>query len=169
MIRYLLGRVLFGALILLTLSMFVFFLFFVAPGDPARMVAGDKATETQLIQIRTNLGLDRPIHEQYLSFLGKAVTGDLGFSYRNQQPVAKLIFNRLPATLSPAIAARRLRGQHRLAGVKGGAHGEAADCPSGSWAHGRSSLKRRTDVQADYAASAPVAKRGGTAAQPVHR
>ena len=92
MIRYLLGRVMFGALILLTLSMFVFFLFFVAPGDPARMVAGDKATETQLIQIRTNLGLDRPIHEQYLSFLGKAVTGDLGFSYRNQQPVAKLIW-----------------------------------------------------------------------------
>jgi ABC-type dipeptide/oligopeptide/nickel transport system permease component len=103
MIRYLFGRVLFGALILLTLSMFVFFLFFVAPGDPARMVAGDKATETQLIQIRTNLGLDRPIHEQYLSFLGKAVTGDLGFSYRNQQPVAKLIFNRLPATLSLVV------------------------------------------------------------------
>ncbi|MBL8591291.1 MAG: ABC transporter permease [Devosia sp.] len=100
MIRYLRGRLAFGALILHALSMYVFFLFFVAPGDPARMVAGDKATETQLIQIRTNLGLDRPIHEQYLSFLGKAVTGDLGFSYRNQQPVAKLIVNRLPATLS---------------------------------------------------------------------
>ena len=94
---------LFGALVLLALSVFVFFLFFVAPGDPARMVAGDKATETQLIQIRKNLGLDRPIHEQYLSFLGKALQGDLGFSYRNQQPVAKLIFNRLPATLSLVI------------------------------------------------------------------
>ena len=57
MIRFLFGRVMFGALVLLTLSAFVFFLFFVAPGDPARMVAGDKATEAQLIQIRTNLGL----------------------------------------------------------------------------------------------------------------
>jgi peptide/nickel transport system permease protein len=103
MIRFLSSRILFGALILLSLSMFVFFLFFIAPGDPARMVAGDKATETQLIQIRANLGLDRPIHEQYLRFLGKAATGDLGFSYRNQQPVAKLIFNRMPATLSLLI------------------------------------------------------------------
>ncbi|UXN75855.1 ABC transporter permease (plasmid) [Devosia sp. A8/3-2] len=64
------------------------------------MVAGDKATEAQLIQIRSNLGLDRPIHEQYLSFIAKAVQGDTGFSYRNQQPVISLIANRLPATLS---------------------------------------------------------------------
>lgn len=100
MIRFLAGRLGFAALILLVLSTFVFFLFFVAPGDPARMVAGDKATEAQLIQIRANLGLDRPIYEQYLSFIGKAAHGDLGFSYRNQQPVAALIANRLPATLS---------------------------------------------------------------------
>lgn len=100
MIRFLAGRLGFAALILLVLSTFVFFLFFVAPGDPARMVAGDKATEAQLIQIRSNLGLDRPIHEQYLSFIAKAVQGDLGFSYRNQQPVISLIANRLPATLS---------------------------------------------------------------------
>ncbi|MDB5586076.1 MAG: binding--dependent transport system inner rane component family protein [Devosia sp.] len=100
MIRFLAGRVAFAALILLVLSTFVFFLFFVAPGDPARMVAGDKATEAQLIQIRANLGLDRPIHEQYINFIGKAVRGDLGFSYRNQQPVISLIANRLPATLS---------------------------------------------------------------------
>jgi len=100
MIRLLIDRIAFGILVLFTLSVFVFFLFFVAPGDPARMVAGDKATETQLVQIRTNLGLDRPIYVQYASFLGKALQGDLGFSYRNQQPVTKLIFNRLPATLS---------------------------------------------------------------------
>ncbi|GLQ08105.1 ABC transporter permease [Devosia yakushimensis] len=103
MIRFLLGRIGFAALILFALSTFVFFLFFVAPGDPARMVAGDKATEAQLVQIRSNLGLDRPIHEQYLSFLGRAATGDLGFSYRNQQPVTTLIANRLPATISLVI------------------------------------------------------------------
>ncbi len=103
MIRFLLGRIGFAALILFALSTFVFFLFFVAPGDPARMVAGDKATEAQLVQIRTNLGLDRPIHEQYVSFLGRAAVGDLGFSYRNQQPVTTLIANRLPATISLVI------------------------------------------------------------------
>ncbi|GGA99549.1 peptide ABC transporter permease [Brucella endophytica] len=103
MIRFLAKRLLFSAFVLFTLSLFVFFLFFVAPGDPARMIAGEKATETQLVQIRTNLGLDRPIYEQYLSFAGKALTGDLGFSYRNQQPVTKLIANRIPATVSLVI------------------------------------------------------------------
>ena len=103
MIRFLAGRIAFAALILFALSTFVFFLFFVAPGDPARMVAGDKATEAQLVQIRSNLGLDRPIYEQYGSFLVRAAQGDLGFSYRNQQPVLKLIANRLPATISLVI------------------------------------------------------------------
>lgn len=103
MIRYLLKRLGFSALILFTLSGFVFFLFFVAPGDPARVIAGEKATEAQLVQIRTNLGLDRPIPEQYFIFISKAVQGDLGFSYRNQQPVTKLIVNRIPATVSLVI------------------------------------------------------------------
>lgn len=103
MIRYLAGRVAFGVSVLLALSVFVFFLFFIAPGDPARMIAGDKATETQLAQIRANLGVDRPITEQYVHFLTRAVQGDLGFSYRNQQPVAKIILSRLPATISLVI------------------------------------------------------------------
>ena len=100
MIRFLARRILFGAGVLLALSVFVFFLFFVAPGDPARMIAGDKATEAQLVLIRKNLGVDRPLIEQYGSFVAKAVTGDLGFSYRNQQPVAQIILRRIPATLS---------------------------------------------------------------------
>ncbi|MCL8000419.1 ABC transporter permease [Brucella sp. 21LCYQ03] len=103
MIYFLAKRLIFSAFILFALSVFVFFLFFVAPGDPARVIAGDKATETQLVQIRSNLGLDRPIHEQYLSFVGKAVQGDLGFSYRNQQPVTKLISSRIPVTVSLVI------------------------------------------------------------------
>ena len=103
MIGYLARRLGFGVGVLLTLSVFVFFLFFIAPGDPARMIAGDKATETQLVQIRANLGLDRPIVEQYARFLTRAVQGDLGFSYRNQQPVAKIIVSRLPATISLVI------------------------------------------------------------------
>jgi len=100
MIRFLAHRVGFGAGVLLVLSAFVFFLFFVAPGDPARMIAGDKATEAQLQQIRKNLGVDRPIVVQYGAFMQKALTGDLGFSYRNQQPVAPIILRRIPVTLS---------------------------------------------------------------------
>ena len=100
MIRFLTHRVGFGAGVLLVLSAFVFFLFFVAPGDPARMIAGDKATESQLQQIRKNLGVDRPIVVQYGAFMQKALSGDLGFSYRNQQPVAPIILRRVPVTLS---------------------------------------------------------------------
>lgn len=100
MIRFLISRIVFGAFVLFTLSTFIFFLFFIAPGDPARMVAGDKATETQLVQIRKNLGLDLPIHVQYGRFIANAASGDLGFSYRNQQPVTGLILRRLPATVS---------------------------------------------------------------------
>ena len=103
MIRYLMQRLLFACLVLVSLSVFVFFLFFVAPGDPARVVAGDKATEVQLEQIRENLGLDRPIIVQYGSFVGKALQGDLGYSYRNQQPVIDLITRRIPATVSLVI------------------------------------------------------------------
>lgn len=108
MIRFLTQRVIFGAGVLLALSVFVFFLFFVAPGDPARMIAGDKATEAQLLQIRKNLGVDRPVIVQYASFLSKAVSGDLGFSYRNQQPVAPIILRRIPVTLSLVLGAALL-------------------------------------------------------------
>ncbi|MFO1105995.1 MAG: ABC transporter permease [Amaricoccus sp.] len=100
MIRYLAQRLAFAALVLIALSGFVFLLFFVAPGDPARVIAGDKATEAQLVQIRQNLGLDQPILTQYVRFVSRAATGDLGYSYRNQRPVTELIARRIPATLS---------------------------------------------------------------------
>ena len=103
MSNFLAKRLLFSASVLFALSLFVFLLFYIAPGDPARVIAGDKATELQLVQIRSNLGLDRPIYEQYLQFVGKALQGDLGFSYRSQQPVAKLIVTRIPATVSLVI------------------------------------------------------------------
>ena len=105
MIRFLLRRIGFGLSVLFALSIFVFVLFFVAPGDPAALIAGEKASEAQLVQIRKNLGLDDPIPVQYARFLGKAVTGDLGYSYRNQQPVGQIIARRVPATLSLVIGA----------------------------------------------------------------
>lgn len=105
MISFIASRIGFAALVLVMLSGFVFTLFFVAPGDPARIVAGERATEAQVAIVRENLGLDRPIFEQYVSFVGRSLSGDLGYSYRNQQPVLELIKNRMPATISLCIGA----------------------------------------------------------------
>ncbi len=100
MFVFLLKRLGFGLLVLFLLSLFVFLLFFVAPGDPARAIAGDKATEELLAQIRDTLGLNQPLYQQYLDFASRLLQGDLGFSYRSQQPVNELIFDRLPVTMS---------------------------------------------------------------------
>lgn len=105
MIRFFLSRLAFGALVLFLLSIFVFVLFYVSPSDPARIIAGDKATEVLMAQIRTNLGLDQPILQQYLMFLGNLLQGDLGFSYRTNMPVGDLIVNRIPVTMSLVFGA----------------------------------------------------------------
>ncbi|MDO5696644.1 MAG: ABC transporter permease [Dermatophilus congolensis] len=100
MTGFLLRRVGFGVLVLFVLSLFIFTLFFVAPGDPARVIAGDKATPELLAQIRATLGLDQPIYVQYWEFLSRIGEGNLGFSYRSSQEVLPLILSRLPATMS---------------------------------------------------------------------
>lgn len=100
MLTFFAKRVGFGLLVILLLSLFVFLLFFVAPGDPARAIAGDKATEELLAQIRDTLGLNQPLFHQYIDFIVRLMQGDLGFYYRSQQPVAELIFDRLPVTVS---------------------------------------------------------------------
>ncbi len=100
MTRNILGRIGFGMIVLLVLSMFVFLLFFVAPGDPARVIAGDQATAQLLAEIRKQLGLDQPIYVQYGKFLLNALHGNLGYSYHSQEPVLGLIVARIPATLS---------------------------------------------------------------------
>ncbi|MBS3182438.1 ABC transporter permease [Leucobacter manosquensis] len=105
MIRYVLSRVGFGLLVLFLLSVFVFVLFYVTPSDPARIIAGDKATEDLMNQIRANLGLDKPLWEQYLRFLGGLLQGDLGYSYRSNLPVADLVLARIPATVSLVFGA----------------------------------------------------------------
>lgn len=105
MIRYFLSRVGFGVLVLFLLSVFVFVLFYVSPSDPARIIAGDKATEALMEQIRVNLGLDKPMYQQYLIFLGNLLQGDLGFSYRSNMPVWDLLAHRIPVTMSLVFGA----------------------------------------------------------------
>lgn len=101
--RFILSRVGFGILVLFLLSVFVFFLFYVSPSDPARIIAGNKATEALMAQIRTTLGLDQPIYVQYWRFISNLFQGNLGFSYRSNLPVTQIIASRIPVTLSLVI------------------------------------------------------------------
>jgi peptide/nickel transport system permease protein len=103
MIRFLLRRVLFGLLVLWLISVAVFALFFVAPHDPARTIAGRQATAQTIALVRHRLGLDQPILEQYWHFVVRLMHGDLGYSYYNSEPVRSLLFARLPVTISLTI------------------------------------------------------------------
>jgi peptide/nickel transport system permease protein len=100
MLRFLLRRVLFGILVLWLISVAVFVLFFVAPHDPARAIAGRQATAQTVQLVRHRLGLDQPILTQYGHFLAGLLRGDLGYSYYNSEPVRSLLLARLPVTLS---------------------------------------------------------------------
>ena len=85
-------------------SMAVFLIVRLVPGDPARLIAGTDAKEEDIVQIRRQLGLDEPVPVQYARFVAGVVTGDFGRSLRNRQPVTTLIAARLPATLQLAGA-----------------------------------------------------------------
>jgi peptide/nickel transport system permease protein len=86
--------------LLLVVSLGVFVLLQFVPGDPAFTVAGEAATEEQVERIREKLGLNEPLVERYLGWLGDAVRGDLGTSLFSSQSVADAVVVRLPATLS---------------------------------------------------------------------
>jgi peptide/nickel transport system permease protein/oligopeptide transport system permease protein len=75
------------------------------PGDPAQVLAGQMATPEEIENIRRQLGLDRPIYEQYVTYLSRLARFDLGRSARTQNPVTEEIWARLPNTLLLAVVA----------------------------------------------------------------
>lgn len=91
--------------LLLGVSIVVFVVGHLVPGDPARVLAGPFATETDVERLRTQYGLDRPLGEQYVSYIARVVQGDLGTSFRSQRSVAVELGDRLPATLELTGAA----------------------------------------------------------------
>jgi peptide/nickel transport system permease protein len=105
MAAFIVRRILFGILVMWIISVVVFVMYFVAPHDPARLLAGRQATVAEITAIRHSLGLDRPLLLQYGSFLWRLVHGDLGYSYHASVPVRNYIFSRLPVTASLAIGA----------------------------------------------------------------
>ena len=94
-------RLLQGLLALLLIATVNFMLVRAAPGDPVSIMAGEAgASDPQFVaQLRQQFGLDQPLPDQLASYLGRVLQLDLGFSYRQQQSVAALILERLPATL----------------------------------------------------------------------
>jgi ABC-type dipeptide/oligopeptide/nickel transport system permease component len=104
-LRYLVRRLLLTVPVLLGVATLVFSLIHLVPGDPAQAMLGDGASPQDVVELRTSLGLDRPLLEQYTTFLRHALTGDLGRSFRTGQPVTAMILERLPATAELAIAA----------------------------------------------------------------
>jgi peptide/nickel transport system permease protein len=102
---YLLRR-LFGLIpVLIGVSILVFAFVRAIPGDPARVMLGERATEESVQRIREDLGLNRPLPEQYLKFVGNLLRGDLGTSIFSQIPIKNDIQRRFPATLELSIAA----------------------------------------------------------------
>jgi peptide/nickel transport system permease protein len=91
--------------VLFLVSVLTFSLVHLMPGDPAIAVAGESATAAEIEAIRASLGLDRSLVVQYLSYLGDVITGDLGQSLFTRQPVAELVGERLPVTLSLTLGA----------------------------------------------------------------
>jgi peptide/nickel transport system permease protein len=84
---------------LLILSFLIFGLQQLMPGDPAMILAGEERGDPQVLaQIRAELWLDRPLHEQYLRWISNVLAGDFGFSWRIRMPVAQLILEKLPVT-----------------------------------------------------------------------
>jgi peptide/nickel transport system permease protein len=99
MLRHLAARLGQALLILVGISMITFALIYLLPGDPVRQIAGRSATPETVESIRRQLGLDQPLWQQYLRYVGGLVQGDLGRSYQQKTEVATLIASRLPATL----------------------------------------------------------------------
>jgi peptide/nickel transport system permease protein len=104
-IRYLLRRVGQAVIVLFGVSIAVFSIIHLVPGDPVRLALGTRFNQETYDALVARSGLDDPIVVQYVNWLGNALTGDLGVSFRSGRPVTELILERLPATVSLAFGA----------------------------------------------------------------
>ena len=92
-------------LIIIGVITVTFSLLYIVPGDPARMLLGQRADVESVEAVREELGLNKPLYVQYFDFLGKAIQGDLGRSYSTNREVVKTILDKLPATALLACSA----------------------------------------------------------------
>ncbi|MGM0602242.1 MAG: ABC transporter permease [Bacillota bacterium] len=104
MFAYIVRRLLLIIPVLIGVSLIVFFTMHLAPGDPAVIMAGPQASESDIDAIRENLGLNEPIYVQYGVFIKGLVTLDMGESVQTREPVISMIKNRFPNTLVLAVS-----------------------------------------------------------------
>ena len=106
MLRYMLVRIVGAVPVLLGITIAVFFMVRLVPGDPIDIMYSNqpKPSPELRAQIERDMGLDLPIHRQYVRFVGNALQGDLGTSYRTKQPVTEHITARMPNTAKLTIA-----------------------------------------------------------------
>ena len=128
MLTYIVRRILVAIPTVFGVATVVFFLRKLLPGDPAIIIAGPQATPEAIANIRHQLGLDQPVWQQYLTFMGGLIHGDLGISSRTGAPVIQEIATRAPYTaelaadvgdclgrgLRPGDDAGRVAGQELL-------------------------------------------------------
>ena len=100
---YIARRLLATIPVMTVVAIFVFLLLRLSGGDPAAIIAGDSATTQQVAEIRVKLGLERPIGEQFVIWVGRILRGDFGESYFFKKTVAELIRDRLEPTVALAI------------------------------------------------------------------
>jgi peptide/nickel transport system permease protein len=101
---YIVHRILATIPVMAVVGIAVFMLLHLTPGDPAAVIAGDYARPEDIVRIRHQLGLDRPIHVQFFTWVGSILSGDLGVSIFSDLPVAHLIGQRLEPTFALAAA-----------------------------------------------------------------
>ena len=103
MYKYVIRRLLLLIPVLLGISLLVFAIMYVTPGDPAQLMLGENAPKAAVEALREKMGLNDPFIVQYFRFVGKAITGDFGRSYTTGREVFAEIFSRFPNTLVLAI------------------------------------------------------------------
>ncbi|MEO8476340.1 MAG: ABC transporter permease [Actinomycetota bacterium] len=101
-------RLLFAVPVLAVMSVFVFLMIRLVPGDPVQTMLGFRATPENAAQVRSDLGLDRSLVSQYVDYVGGVVHGDLGRDYVSRAPVSTLLAQRLPVTVELTVLAMAL-------------------------------------------------------------
>src|SRR3954471_24515406 len=100
---FILRRLGWSVVVLFAIAVLTFFVTFILPADPARMIAGIRATPEDVERIRHSLGLDQSFLVQLAQYLGRLAHGDFGHSYIQNRDVLGLVLERFPATLQLAI------------------------------------------------------------------
>ena len=95
----------YSIVIILGVLTVTFCLLYILPGDPARMMLGQRADVASVEAVREELGLNKPIYIQYIRFMGNALQGDLGRSYSTNRDVVKTILEKLPASALLSLSA----------------------------------------------------------------